>query len=82
MYDSNGYGALYKITGILPDPPANSHFTFTMLASFKTVETVNPDVLTTDGWGDASFYTYLLLGKGVDKKGFSEKISQFYAKYE
>jgi len=81
MYDSTGYGALYKITGIMPDPPKNAHFTFNMLASFKTVETVDPDVLTTDGWGDASFYTYLLLRKGVDQKVFSAKISQFYAKY-
>ncbi|HEV8508459.1 MAG TPA: ABC transporter permease [Chitinophagaceae bacterium] len=81
MYDSNGYGALYKISGIMPDPPKNAHFTFTMLASFKTVETVDPDVLTTDGWGDGSFYTYLLLRKGVDSKAFSAKISQFYAKY-
>lgn len=81
MYDSNGYGALYKITGVMPDPPKNAHFTFNMLASFKTVETIDPDVLTTDGWGDASFYTYLLLKKGVDDKAFSAKISQFYAKY-
>ena len=65
----------------MPDPPKNAHFTFTMLASFKTVETVDPDVLTTDGWGNASFYTYLLLKKGVDPEAFSAKISQFYAKY-
>src|SRR4029078_10500871 len=59
----------------------NAHFTFTMLASFKTIEVANPDVLTTDGWGDASFYTYLLLKKGVDQKVFSNKISQFYGKH-
>jgi putative ABC transport system permease protein len=81
MYDNTGYGALYKITGVMPDPPKNAHFTFNMLASFKTVETIDPDVLTTDGWGDASFYTYLLLRKGVDQKALSTKISQFYAKY-
>jgi putative ABC transport system permease protein len=81
MYDSTGHGALYKITGVMPDPPKNAHFTFTMLASFKTVETADPDVLTTDGWGDGSFYTYLLLRKGVDQEAFSAKISQFYAKY-
>ena len=81
MYDSTGYGALYKITGIMPDPPKNAHFTFSMLASFKTVETIDPDVLTIDGWGDASFYTYLLLRKGVDQNSFSAKISLFYAKY-
>ncbi len=81
MFDSTGYGAAYKVTGITPDPPANAHFTFTMLASFKTVEVGNPGVLTVDGWGDASFYTYLLLKNGVDYRAFSKKITQFYAKY-
>ena len=81
MNDSTGRGANYTVTGLMPDPPKNAHFTFNMLASFKTVEVANPDVLTVDGWGDASYYTYLLLKKGVDYKAFSNKISQFYAKY-
>lgn len=81
MNDSAGLGAQYKVTGIMPDPPKNAHFTFNMLASFKTVEVANPDVLTVDGWGDASFYTYLLLKKGVDHKKLSGKITQFYGKY-
>jgi putative ABC transport system permease protein len=81
MYDSSGRGALYKVTGVMPDPPKNAHFTFTMLASFKTVEVTNPDVLTVDGWGDASFYTYILLKKGVDYRSFSNKITQFYKNY-
>ena len=81
LHDSTGFGANYKITGIMPDPPQNAHFTFNILGSFKTVEVSNPDVLTVDGWGDASFYTYLLLKKGVDHKAFSNKISQFYGKY-
>jgi len=81
MNDSTGRGASYTIKGVMPDPPKNAHFTFTMLASFKTVEVANPDVLTVDGWGDASFYTYLLLKKGVDHKTLSNKISQFYGKY-
>jgi len=81
MFDSTGMGAQYKVTGIMPDAPKNSHFTFNMLASFKTAELANPDILTIDGWGDASYYTYLLLKKGVDQQKFSDKISQFYGKY-
>jgi len=81
MYDSTGYGANYTITGVIPDPPQNAHFTFNMLASFKTVEVAHPDVLTVDGWGDGSYYTYLLLKNGVDVKIFSDKISSFYGKY-
>ncbi len=81
MFDSTGYGALYKVTGLMPDPPKNAHFTFNMLASFKTIEVAKPEVLTVDGWGDGSFYTYLLLKKGVDYKTFSGKIVQFYGKH-
>jgi len=81
MYDTGGRGADYKVTGIMPDPPRNAHFTFNCIISFKTIEAYNPGVLTQDGWGDASFYTYLLLKKGVDYKQFSPKIAQFYKTY-
>ncbi|WP_415160060.1 ABC transporter permease [Parafilimonas sp.] len=81
MYDSTGYGVNYTVTGVMPDAPKNAHFTFNMLASFKTIEVVHPDALTVDGWGDGSFYTYLLLKKGVDGKAFSNKITWFYEKY-
>ena len=81
MFDSTGTGAQFTVTGIMPDAPKNAHFTFNMLASFKTAEVINPDILTVDGWGDASYYTYLLLKKGVNYKKFSDKISQFYGKY-
>ena len=81
MNDSAGRGAAYTVTGLIPDPPTNAHFTFSMLASFKTTEVANPDILTVDGWGDVSYYTYVLLKKGVDQKAFSNKISQFYGKY-
>lgn len=80
MYDS-GYGATYKITGVMADPPKNAHFTFNMLASFKTIEVSRPEVLTIDGWGDGSYYTYILLKKGVDAKAFSQKIAHFYGRY-
>ena len=81
MYDSTNTGALYKVTGVMPDPPKNAHFTFTMLASFKTIEVTHPDILTTDGWGDGSYYTYVLLKPGVNANTFSKKIAHFYSKY-
>lgn len=81
MYDSTNMGALYTVTGIMDDPPPNAHFTFNMLSSFKTIEVARPEILTTDGWGDASFYTYLLLKPGVDVTVFSQKIVHFYEKY-
>ncbi|MES1219850.1 MAG: ABC transporter permease, partial [Bacteroidota bacterium] len=80
MYDT-GHGAPYKITGIIHDAAENAHFTFNIIASFKTAEVANPDILTVDGWGDGSYYTYLLLKDKVDYKAFSARISQFYKKY-
>ena len=77
----DGEGTAYKITGVMPDVAEKSHFKFNMLGSFKTIEAANPDVLTVDGWGDNSFYTYLLLKKGVDRSAFSAKITRFYGKY-
>jgi hypothetical protein len=63
LKDSIGRGASYKVTGIMPDPPKNAHFTFSMLASFKTVEVADPDVLTIEGWGDASFLYLFVIEK-------------------
>jgi putative ABC transport system permease protein len=81
MNDSTNRGAEYRVTGIMPDPPANAHFTFNMIASFKTIEVAHPDVLTVDGWGDASYYTYLLLKGGTDPQQFSSRISKFFGRY-
>ena len=81
LYDNNGYGAEYKVTGVMDDPPVGSHFSFTMLASFKTIETARPNVLTKEGWSNAGYHTYLLLKEGVDPKAFSKKISHFYERY-
>jgi len=81
MFDRDGRGAQYTVTGVMPDPKENSHFDFKMIASFNTVEVVNPDATTIDGWGDASYYTYLLLKEGVDKEAFSKKITWFYEKH-
>ncbi len=81
MFDSTSRGADYKVTGITSDPPRNAHFTFSILSSFKTIETARPAVLTLEGWSDDSFYTYLLLKKSVDTPSFSRKIAQFYAKH-
>ncbi|HTE32742.1 MAG TPA: ABC transporter permease [Chryseolinea sp.] len=80
MYDASGYGAAYKVTGVMPDPPKNSHFTFSMLVSFKTAEVGKPDILKDKEFNDADYYTYILLRQGTDPRLFSEKITRFYAR--
>ncbi|WP_158267558.1 ABC transporter permease [Adhaeribacter arboris] len=80
LYDGVEMGKSYKVTGITPDPPQNSHFTFSMLASFRTVEVANPEVLTGNDPDNDKFYTYLLLKPGADYKTFSQKITSLYTK--
>ncbi|MFT3701002.1 MAG: ABC transporter permease [Agriterribacter sp.] len=77
MNDSTGHGANYAVTGLVDDPPRNAHFTFTMLASFKSVEVANPQVIAKEGLTDSRFYTYLLLYPNVKLTEFSEKLKQF-----
>jgi putative ABC transport system permease protein len=49
-YDPDEQGAEYRITGIIEDCPPNSHFTYTLLMSFSTIETAEPETLTQEGW--------------------------------
>jgi putative ABC transport system permease protein len=51
-----------RVTGIIADPPANSHLRFGMLLSMPTWF---PEMV--QGWTDNNFTTYLLLREGVSQ---------------
>ena len=73
MYDGN---TALKVTGIMADMPANSHFHFDVLVSMSTFpESRNPS------WMVSEFYTYLLLQPGSDYKSFQEKLPIATEKY-
>jgi len=83
LYDSTGRGALYKVTGVMPDAPKNAHFTFNFLASFKTLETYAPEAAAE--WDKNDYYTYLLLRNesGIQKietklPAFAQRHSEKY----
>lgn len=69
----------YRITGIVKDPPENSHFHFNMLGAFADLEAEFGKAYF-ENWGAFSFHTYILLAEGVDPKGveahFPEMISK------
>lgn len=82
LLDPSGNGAPYKITGVMPDPPKNAHFTFNLLGSFNTFETANPDARTSEWryfWN--GFYTYVLLKEGVDPQAFALKLPDYAERY-
>ncbi|MCK5145691.1 ABC transporter permease [bacterium] len=68
----------FTITGIIAKPPANSHFSYSMLASFETLFKQNPDIHPWMGW---NYYTYLLLDKNVDHSLFEKKFIAFNEQY-
>ncbi|UZR97995.1 ABC transporter permease [Chondrinema litorale] len=81
LYDAGNQGAEYKITGIVEDCPQNSHIQYEALGSFSTLETVQPQVLQSDGWFFNGFYTYLLLKENVSAELLEDKLPQFINKY-
>lgn len=68
----------YRITGIVKDPPPNSHFMFNVLASFSTLIRYDPRLGTS--WS-VSYQTYLLLKENVDPEEFEQKMIGFNEKY-
>ena len=68
----------YRVTGVVKDPPPNSHFTFNALASFATFIKYDPRI---GSWNGGSFPTYLLLDKNTDLKKFQQKMNGFHEKH-
>ncbi len=68
----------YRVTGVVKDPPTNSHFTFNALASFATFIKYDPRI---GSWNGGTFQTYLLLQENTDLKKFEQKMIGFYEKY-
>jgi putative ABC transport system permease protein len=63
----------YNITGVIKDPPRNSHFHIRMLCSYDSYYVNNP--IQKGRWiGDFENYTFLLLQEGADHKEIEKKI--------
>jgi len=68
----------YRVTGVVKDPPPNSHFTFNALASFATFIKYDPRI---GSWNGGSFPTYLLLQENTDIERFQQKMNGFHEKH-
>ncbi|ANH81467.1 cell division protein FtsX [Niabella ginsenosidivorans] len=65
----------FKITAVIKDIPANSHFHFDLFFSMKNVDY---------NWGAVTshnFYTYLLLKEGTDYRVFEKNFTDYTRKY-
>ena len=70
------YRANYEVTGIVEDPPANSHFNFDILYAMSVFDFAN-----SNQWISNSFYTYLVLKEGSDWKALEKKFQIIVDKY-
>lgn len=70
------------VTALLADVPTNSHFTFDMLASFGTLESVYADTPhLLEGWAWNPVWTYLLLHEHVSPETLEAQFPGFVDQY-
>jgi putative ABC transport system permease protein len=70
------WNQLFKITGVIKEVPANSHFHFDIFGSMAG----NPEARNTS-WLSGTYFTYLVLQKGYDYKKLDAKLPQLTEKY-
>lgn len=67
----DGFGDM-KVTAVIKDVPANSHFHFNFLASFKALGNID------DVWGQYNYYTYVKTVAPINTANFGHKIQAIY----
>ncbi len=70
-----------KVTGVVKDVPNNSHFRFTMLCSFVTLENYFGQEYMTSNWGSNNFSTYILLPEGYNSEELQAQFPSFIDKH-
>jgi putative ABC transport system permease protein len=70
--------ALWKVTGVVKEPPANSRIQFSMLVSVATMEAQNKNL--NQNWDWYSFYTYLHLKPNTDRTRLASMIGSLCEK--
>lgn len=68
------------VTGVMPNVPENSNFTFDVLLSLSTrLEKLNPD--RAEQWGNFSYESYVLLSENTNPSELESKLPAFLKNY-
>ena len=70
-----------KITGVIEDPPENSHLHFDFLLSIATQEADKRWKFQFNTWNVGNFITYIELKPGVTASSLEAKLPAFYQKH-
>ncbi len=73
-----GDSTRYEVTGIVADPPKNSHIQFDMLRTTAGLPFVEQQ---SEFWVSNNFFTYLRLIPGTDAMALEEKLPEFFKGY-
>ena len=66
----------YKITGVIKDVPAQSHFNYDFFAAMSELDDSRADL-----WMSQNFNTYIVLKPGVDAKSLEKRFNAALEKY-
>jgi putative ABC transport system permease protein len=67
----------YEVTGVVPDPPTNTHLRYTVLASFATIE----PTLEYRDWTHFNNFTYVKLKSTTSVASFNKTIYDLASEY-
>jgi putative ABC transport system permease protein len=70
-----------KVSAVIKDNPVNSSFGFKALISWKQL-TAEQQWLKTSGWGNYSFFTYVMLKPGVSLASVNSKLKYIVKRYD
>ena len=71
----------FKVTGVLKDPPPNSHLNFSMLFSFATLQARDGWRRFSERWDSDGFVTYLVLNDAASARSLETKLADFNHQY-
>ncbi len=69
------------VTGVIQDPPANTHLRFNCLLSYNTGRAIYPGSNWEPNWNGNNGYTYVLLKDGAAASVLQEKLVGFSKRY-
>ncbi len=74
------YEKPFMITGIMENPPANSHLQFEFITSYKSFIAIAGEGAD-NSWEWSDFYHYVKLKEGVNTEAISSKLEDFGKRY-
>ena len=84
MLDQKHQQQPYNITGVIKNPPSNSHIQFNFLASFSTLykQQQSGNYIHSLHWNAFGFYTYIMINKNSSVKSVEASLAEIVKKYK